>query len=80
VLALLALYLVVRAAIEVATVDPTKPDTYRHDWGGPHYLGVLLVHTGPGIAVSALLARRRVARPGRTGDFLKDAHGDLRSR
>jgi hypothetical protein len=51
-LALLAVYLVARAVVEVVTVDPSNPETYRRDWGGPHYLGVMLVHAGPGVVVA----------------------------
>lgn len=57
-LLVLALYLVARAVVEVATVNPTRPNTYQRDWGGPHYLGVLLVHVGPGAVVLALASRR----------------------
>jgi hypothetical protein len=56
-LLVLAMYLVARAVVEVASVNPTRPNTYRHDWGGPHYLGVLLVHVGPGAVAIALAAR-----------------------
>lgn len=49
-----AAFLVGRAAVEIITVNPTKPQTYQHDWGGPHYLGVLLVHAGPGVLILAL--------------------------
>jgi hypothetical protein len=68
-IAAVGLFLVARAAVEVVTLDPTRPDSYRHDWGGPHYLGVLVVHAGPGAVVLAVLVRRlvRVARrPTRT--------------
>jgi uncharacterized membrane protein len=68
-LTLIALFLVVRAVVEVATVDPSSPATYRDDWGGPTYLGVLAVHAGPGLAVLVVLAwwlsraRRQRHRP-----------------
>lgn len=65
-LLVLALYLVARAAVELITVNPTKPRTYREDWGGPHYLGVLLVHAGPG-ALIVVLTLRRLIRRARTG-------------
>jgi hypothetical protein len=55
-------FLVARAVVEVVSVDPGDPATYRHDWGGPSYAGVLLVHAGPGLlvlGVSALLLWRR---------------------
>jgi hypothetical protein len=66
VLVVLGLFFVLRAAVEVATVDPARPETYRADWGGPSYVGVLLVHAGPGLIVIAvvvvLLVRRSVRR------------------
>jgi hypothetical protein len=55
-LTLIALFLVARAVVEVATVDPSNPATYRDDWGGPTYLGVLAVHAGPGLAVLVAVA------------------------
>lgn len=63
---LAGLFLVARAAVELIAVDPSRPQTYRADWGGPSYVGVLLVHAGPGIAVLVLAAcylirRRRQA-------------------
>jgi hypothetical protein len=62
VLLILGLFLVVRSMVEIITLNPTRPDSYRHDWGGPHYLGVLLVHAGPGalaLAVALASVRRR---------------------
>src|SRR4051812_19915857 len=55
-LALVALFLVVRTVVEVATVDPLDPASYRDDWGGPTYLGALGVHAGPGLVVLTGLA------------------------
>jgi hypothetical protein len=45
---LLAVYLVGRAVVEVVTVDPTDAASYRDDWGGPTYPGVMAVHVLPG--------------------------------
>jgi hypothetical protein len=63
VLVLIGVFLVVRAVVEVAMVDPGNPASYRDDWGGPSYPGVLLVHAGPGLLVVVLavlvLVRRR---------------------
>jgi hypothetical protein len=56
VLAIVALFLVARAVVEVLNVDPGRPATYRADWGGPTYAGVLLVHAGPGLLILALVA------------------------
>lgn len=65
-LLVVALYCVGRGLVEVTTVNPTRPETYRQDWGGPHYLGVMLVHAGPGILVVILtvlhLRRSRAKR------------------
>jgi hypothetical protein len=58
----LGLYLVGRAIIELTIVDPARTETYRQDWGGPHYLGVILVHAGPAVLVvlfTVLFVRRR---------------------
>ena len=52
----LSTFLVARAVVEVVAVDPGNPSTYRDDWGGPTYAGVLLVHAGPGVLVVALVA------------------------
>ena len=65
VLLLVGLFLVARAVVEVVSVDPGDPATYRDDWGGPTYAGVLLVHAGPGLlvlGVTALLLWRRRGR------------------
>jgi len=63
VLVVVGAFLVARAAVEVISVDPGRPATYRDDWGGPTYAGVLLVHAGPGLLVlgslAVLLWRRR---------------------
>ena len=61
----LGLYLVVRAVVEVATIDYGDPDSYRLDWGGPSLAGVLAVHCGPGVIAAVLMVwwlRRRAAR------------------
>jgi hypothetical protein len=54
-LAVLAAFLVGRAVVEVVGVDPSDPASYRDDWGGPTYLGVMAVHAGPGVVVLGLL-------------------------
>jgi hypothetical protein len=71
-LLLLGIYLIGRAVVELALVDPSQPQTYRQDWGGPHYLGVLLVHVGPGVVAALAIARwwrrsRRVGAAARRG-------------
>jgi len=52
---LFATYAVIRGAVELATVHWGDPASYRDDWGGPSLLGVLVVHTGPGVAGVVLL-------------------------
>jgi hypothetical protein len=48
---LLGAYLVVRGIAEFFTIDYADPASYRLDWGGPSLAGVLVVHSGPGIAI-----------------------------
>ena len=72
-LALIAVFFVGRAVVEGVSVDPSDPASYRDDWGGPTYLGVLGVHAGPGLLVLVPLAwwfwRRKHHAPGpRTPD------------
>jgi hypothetical protein len=72
-LALIAVFFIGRAVIEVVSVDPSDPASYHDDWGGPTYLGVLGVHAGPGLLVLAALAwwclrRKRSAPPSTTTD------------
>lgn len=64
-LLLVGLFLVARAVAELVTVDPGLPATYRDDWGGPTYAGVLLVHAGPGLLVLGLVALLLWRRRGR---------------
>jgi hypothetical protein len=58
-------FFVVRAAAEPFAISLTDPATYRDDWGGPSLIGVLAVHTLPGVVALALMmitvarARRR---------------------
>jgi hypothetical protein len=63
---LLGIFFVLRALAEPFAIDMTDPASYRHDWGGPHLAGVLLVHCGPGVVAAVLmewrLRRRRSAR------------------
>jgi hypothetical protein len=42
-------YLLGRAIAEPWVIDMIDPATYHNDWGGPHLIGVLAVHCGPGL-------------------------------
>ena len=42
-------FFIVRAVVELLTIDYSNPSSYADDWGGPSLAGVLLVHVGPGI-------------------------------
>jgi len=46
---LLGVFLIVRAIAEPFLVDYAHPESYKHDWGGPTVVGVLLVHMLPGL-------------------------------
>ena len=56
-------FFIVRAVVELLTIDYSDPSSYAEDWGGPSLAGVLLVHCGLGL-VSAIaivvFARRRL--------------------
>lgn len=56
-----AVFLIVRAIVEVITFHYSDPSSYEHDWGGPSMVGVLLVHCLPGVlaAVAVVLWVRR---------------------
>ena len=49
----LGAFFIVRAVVELLTIDYSDPSSYANDWGGPSLAGVLLVHCGLGI-VSAI--------------------------
>jgi hypothetical protein len=53
----LGAYLIVRALVEPFVITMNDPSTYHLDWGGPHLIGVLAVHCGPGIVSAVLIAR-----------------------
>ncbi len=54
-------YLVLRGGVELLALHPGRPLSYRDDWGGPHLLGVLVVHVGPGVLAAGPLVRCRKA-------------------
>ncbi|WP_076784630.1 hypothetical protein [Parafrankia discariae] len=60
-------FLVARAGYILANEHPGNPETYRHAWGGPHYIGFIVVHAGPAVLVLFLagLALRRRSRVNR---------------
>ena len=60
--AILAVFLIVRAVVELFMIDLSDPSSYATDWGGPSLVGVLLVHCLPGILAAIALVvwwRRR---------------------
>lgn len=68
-LGVLAVYLVVRGIVELFVIDYHDPASYRHAWGGPSLVGVLAVHSGPGlllIGYAVLWLRRSHAKSDRS--------------
>jgi hypothetical protein len=59
-------FFIVRAVVELLTIEYSDPSSYADDWGGPSLAGVLLVHCGLGIVAAILIGRflwrRRVSR------------------
>jgi hypothetical protein len=57
-------YLVVRAVVELVTIDYGDATSYEDDWGGPSLVGVLAVHCLPGVIALALMiwGARRLRR------------------
>ncbi len=47
-----AAFFIVRAIVELLTIDYSDPSSYANDWGGPSLAGVLLVHCGLGIVAA----------------------------
>ena len=58
---LVGAFFIVRAIVELLTIDYSDPSSYANDWGGPSLAGVLLVHCGLGIiaAVALIISWRR---------------------
>ena len=65
---LLGAFFIVRAVVELLTIDYSDPSSYANDWGGPSLAGVLLVHCGLGLvsAIAFVYGWRRL-RAGRRG-------------
>jgi hypothetical protein len=52
---LVGAFLVVRAVVELVTIDYGDASSYEDDWGGPSLVGVLAVHCLPGVIAAALM-------------------------
>jgi len=61
---LVGTFLIVRAVVELVTLDYGDSASYENDWGGPSLVGVLAVHCLPGIVAAALMiwSARRLRR------------------
>ena len=65
----LGAFFIVRAIVELLTIDYSDPSSYADDWGGPSLAGVLLVHCGLGvIAASVFVYAWRRTRADRRND------------
>jgi hypothetical protein len=51
----LAVFLIVRAVVELFVIDLFDPSSYASDWGGPSLVGVLIVHCLPGVLAAIAL-------------------------
>jgi hypothetical protein len=56
-----AIFFIVRAVLELLTIDYSDSSTYADDWGGPSLVGVLVVHCLPGVlaAIALVVVWRR---------------------
>ena len=63
---IVGIFFIVRAVVELLTIDYSDPSSYADDWGGPSLAGVLLVHCGLGLIAAVLIGvflwRRRSSR------------------
>ena len=63
---IVGIFFIVRAVVELLTIDYSDPTSYADDWGGPSIAGVLLVHCGLGLIaafwIGVFLWRRRSTR------------------
>jgi hypothetical protein len=46
---IVGIFFIVRAVVELLTINYSDPSSYATDWGGPSLAGVLLVHCGLGL-------------------------------
>ena len=67
-------FFILRAVVELVTIDYADPSSYATDWGGPSLVGVLLVHCGPGL-VSAVAIGLYIWRPRRSNDHEPEQGG-----
>jgi hypothetical protein len=63
---IVGIFFIVRAVVELFTIDYSDPPSYADDWGGPSLAGVLLVHCGLGLIaaiwISVFLWRQHSSR------------------
>jgi hypothetical protein len=63
---IVGIFFIVRAVVELLTIDYSDPSSYADDWGGPSLAGVLLVHCGLGLIATIWIGlcvwRRRSSR------------------
>jgi hypothetical protein len=63
---IVGIFFIVRAVVELLTIDYSDATSYADDWGGPSLAGVLLVHCGLGLIeaiwIGAYVWRRRSSR------------------
>lgn len=46
---IVGIFFIVRAVVELLTIDYSDASSYADDWGGPSLAGVLVVHCGLGM-------------------------------
>jgi hypothetical protein len=58
----LGAFFIIRAIVELVTIDYSDPSSYATDWGGPSLVSVLVVHCGLGllsaVAIGVYIWRR----------------------
>ena len=63
---IVGIFFIVRAVVELLTINYSDPSSYADDWGGPNLAGVLLVHCVLGLIaaiwIGVFLWRRRSSR------------------
>jgi hypothetical protein len=59
---IVGIFFIVRAVVELLTIDYSDPSSYAADWGGPSLAGVLFVHCVLGLIAAiwiGVFLRRR---------------------